>query len=93
MTLRVSEREQEAWGKAAEAAGQNLSEWLREAGNQYAELQQALGAQDRQEKERTILPVPVKVEQIRDKMYPQSKRKCVHRLQPGTYCKSCGVTK
>lgn len=89
IALRGSEGEREAWERCAEASGLRLSAWLRRAANQTAEMEGAL----EKEVPVAVLAVPPTVEQVRDKMYPQKRKRCIHRLMPGTYCKQCQTTK
>jgi uncharacterized protein (DUF1778 family) len=93
LALRASEEERTTWEKAAQDAGLRLSAWIREACNAHAELEQAMEAQLVDMQRTAVLKDPPTVSQVKDMMYPQTRKRCVHRQIPGTFCKKCGVTK
>jgi len=63
-----------------------LSAWLRRAATRTAELESSL-----LQKEGTVWDISPKqtAQEVKDRIYPQSRKKCHHRVNPGAWCKKC----
>jgi hypothetical protein len=92
--LRASDSERATWEASAEAAGLKLSAWLRRAANNASQLESVL---DKEKSPMRPFPgddkPPPSLKTVKDLMYPQKRKRCIHRLMPNTFCKQCGVTK
>jgi len=92
--LRGSESERQAWELAAHRADLKLSAWLRRAANNQSDLESALDGEALMKSAAGLSDqANWDVEGVKAKIYPQSRKKCIHRLTSGTFCKKCGVTK